>query len=85
MSVSTNGEFLVVGGPEEDGGGATNYGAVWTFHYNASSRTYYEMDAAFTGSGYTGSSLQGSSVSLSADGSIMAAGGPGDNGGIGGK
>ena len=46
-----------------------------TFVYERSGSTYSLFGDAIYGSGYTGSQRQGGSVSLSADGSILAVGG----------
>jgi len=77
VSLSADGNTLAVGGPN-DGGGT---GATWIF--TRSVTTWTQQGSKLVGSGFTGPSEQGSSVSVSADGSTLAVGGRGDGSGKG--
>jgi hypothetical protein len=73
VSLSSDGSTLAVGGP-----GNNNYvGAVWAFRSQGPGGAWAELaDMPLVGSGYTGAALQGSAVSLSGDGAVLAVGGP---------
>ena len=75
VALSADGNTLAVGGPFDDGAGAT-----WIFTRSAGTWT---EQTKLVGSGAIGSERQGSSVSLSADGNTLAVGGPGDDSNIG--
>jgi hypothetical protein len=79
-SLSANGNILAISSTEDDQPGTTNVGATWVFVRSGQGYSQYG-NATFklVGSGYSGSSLQGTSTDLSSDGTILAAGGPGDN------
>ena len=78
VSLSGDGLTLAVGGPGDD----SRIGATWMFNQN-SNGTWSQKETKLVGPGYTGQSDQGSSVSLSADGSKLATGGPGDGSNLG--
>jgi hypothetical protein len=73
VAISADGNTAVVGGP----GDASNKGAVWVYTRNGSS---WSLQSKLVGTGATGASRQGTSVSVSSDGNTVASGGPGDNG-----
>lgn len=73
VSLSSDGNTLAIGGPGDD----TGLGATWIFTRNNGIWTQY--GSKLVGTGYSGSSHQGSSVSLSADGNTLAIGGQTDN------
>ena len=76
VSLSADGNTALVGGPADGGTGAlwvfTRSGAVWS-----------QQGSKLVGTGATGGSWQGQSVSLSADGNTALVGGYNDNYGIG--
>lgn len=73
VAISADGETIAAGGPTDD----TNIGAVWVFYNNGG--TWWQFNTKIVGSGNTGESKQGWSVAISADGNIVAFGGPGDD------
>ena len=76
VSLSGDGNTVAVGAPVDNG----NKGAVWIFtNVNGT----WTQIAKLIGSGNIGNSQQGTSVSISGDGSTVAIGGPADNGDIG--
>ncbi len=75
VSLSSDGNTALVGGPTDSVGAAwvwTRSGGVWT-----------QQGTKLVGSGAVGSSLEGSSVSLSSDGNTAIIGGYNDNGNVG--
>ena len=77
VSLSANGNTAIVGGSQD----ANGLGAAWVFTRSGST---WSEQAKLVGDGSVGSDVyQGSSVSLSADGSTAIVGGTGDNSGIG--
>jgi hypothetical protein len=75
VSLSGDGNTLVVGSPGDKGGGL-DAGATYVF---TRSNGAWTQQAKLVGTGAVGTGLQGSSVSLSADGNTLAVGAPGDN------
>jgi hypothetical protein len=74
VALSSDGNTLAVGGPLDNGG----VGATWIFT-RFDGTWAQQTNPPLTGTGNTGASLQGSYVSLSANGNILAVGGPADN------
>jgi hypothetical protein len=73
VTLSADGNTIMLGGLADD----SNQGAVWVFKKSGSSWT--QQGAKIKGSGATGAAKQGSSVSLSANGTTALIGGPTDN------
>jgi hypothetical protein len=73
VTVSGDGNTLMVGGPADDFG----RGAVWVFTRSAG--VWTQFGSKLTGSGASGTSNQGNAVALSGDGNIAIIGGPKDN------
>jgi hypothetical protein len=80
VALSGDGNTAVIGGDGDAGGNGDTRGtgAVWFFVRNQGVWSPLG-NSAFVGSGYTGSSFQGYSVALSADGNTAFVGGPYDN------
>ena len=82
VALSADGTTLAVGGHEDNSSlgpnGFGGSGAAWVF--TRSSTGWVQQGPKLVGAGAVGSAGQGYSVALSADGSILAVGGPGDNG-----
>jgi hypothetical protein len=77
VSLSADGNTALVGGPYDN----TSIGAAWI--YTRSGSTWTQQGSKLVGTGNTGTSFQGNSVSLSADGNTAIVGGYYDNAGIG--
>ena len=77
VSLSSDGNILAIGAINDD----PQIGATWIF--TRSGGVWTQQGAKLVGSGATGSSQQGASVSLSSDGNILAIGGPKDNNFVG--
>jgi len=77
VSLSADGNTLAVGGSIDN----SNIGATWVF--TRSGTTWTQQGSKLVGTGNTGTSRQGFSVSLSADGNTLAVGGNIDNSNIG--
>jgi len=77
LALSSDGNTLAVGGYSDD----SAIGAVWIF--TRTSGVWSQQGSKLVGSGYTGSSNQGSSVSLSDTGNTLAIGGYKDDSNIG--
>ena len=77
VSLSGDGTTLAVGGPADN----SNTGAVWIF--TRSGGVWTQQGSKLVGTGGTPPSQQGYSVSLSADATTLAVGGPDDNGTVG--
>lgn len=73
VSLSADGNTAVVGGPLD----SSQAGAVWV--WARSGGTWSQQFTKLAGTGSIGNAQQGYSVSLSADGSTLIAGGPSDN------
>ncbi|MFN5365485.1 MAG: T9SS type A sorting domain-containing protein [Bacteroidota bacterium] len=73
VSLSADGNVITVGGSADD----SNKGAVWVYRKNGSNWT--QQGAKIKGNNAVGSAKQGSSVSLSANGTTAIIGGPTDN------
>jgi hypothetical protein len=71
VSLSTDGNTAIVGGPNDG-----NNGAAWIF---TRSGVTWSQQAKLVGKGAVGDALQGTSVSLSGDGNTALIGGPTDN------
>ena len=76
VALSADGNTAVLGGPGDNG-----IGAVWVFVRVAG--VWYQQGLKLVGSGGIGSSSQGSSVAVSADGNTILVGDPLDNSGLG--
>lgn len=80
IALSNDGLTLAMGGPFDN----TNIGAVWVFtRSTATSTTWTQQGSKLVGTGGVGTSKQGTSVALSANGNYLVVGGSNDNGGIG--
>jgi len=77
-NVSFDSNTLTVGG-YQDGGGT---GAVWVFT-RPTGGTVWTQQAKLVGTGYSGTSTHQNNTSLSANGNILAIGGPGDASNVG--
>ena len=79
ISLSADGNTLVVGGPFDDTDPVTGagIGAAWVF--TRSGGTWASGGYKVVGTGYIGTPLQGASVAISGDGSTLAIGGPIDD------
>jgi hypothetical protein len=75
--ISFDGKTIVAGGPLDNGG----IGATWIFTFNGSN--FVQAGGKLVGTGGTGSSSQGISVSISSDGKTILAGGISDNSNLG--
>lgn len=73
VSLSADGNTLAVGGWMDD----SNQGATWIF--TRSGTTWTQQGSKLVGTGAVGAARQGTSVSLSADGNVLAASGAGDD------
>lgn len=73
IALSADGNLVVVGGQGDN----ANVGAVWSFVRTGN--TWAQLGDKLTVSDNIGTALFGQSVSLSADGTTLAVGGPGDN------
>jgi len=74
VAISADGNTAVVGGQN----GNNNVGAVWI--YVRTNNVWIQQGNSLSGSGAIGSSYQGYSVAISADGNTIIEGGIGDNG-----
>lgn len=79
VSLSYDGSILAVGGKGDD----SNIGATWVFMQQDGSWENTPVQFKLIGTDYVDIPQQGQSVSLSSDGTLLAIGGPGDNGSIG--
>jgi hypothetical protein len=77
VALSSDGNTAVVGGPADNG----NRGATWVF--SRSGATWTQQGSKLTGSDASGTAYVGVSVSVSAAGNTVLAGGPGDSGNAG--
>jgi len=77
VSISSDGNTSIEGGFYDN----NNIGAVWIFTRN--NGVWTQQGSKLVGTGATGSSYQGSSLSISSDGNTAITGGMGDDGGIG--
>jgi hypothetical protein len=73
VALSSDGSTALIGGPNDNG----HIGAAWVF--TRSGGVWSQQGPKLVGSGASGSSYQGSSVALSADGNTALVGGPYDN------
>jgi hypothetical protein len=73
VAISADGNTAAVGGP----GDKANAGATWV--YLRTEGVWSQQGKKLVGSGAIGAAYQGSSVAISADGSTVLVGGPGDN------
>ena len=79
VALSADGLQLAVGGPDDD----SNAGAIWIFTRAAPTDPFTPQGAKFLGTGATTAANQGKSLDLSADGLILAVGGPADDTNVG--
>jgi hypothetical protein len=77
VALSADGNTLIEGGPNDSSGS----GAAWVFTREAG--TWSQQGNRLVGSGSAGKANQGTSVSLSPDGTTAIIGGPSDNSGAG--
>ncbi len=77
ISISADGNTAIVGG----GGDNFNIGAAWV--YTRSGGNWTQQGSKLVGTGAVGTSSQGQSVSISADGNTAIVGGNGDNNALG--
>jgi hypothetical protein len=77
VALSADGNTVIVGGPGDSNG----QGAAWL--YTRSGGVWTQQGNKLVGTGASGAVQQGSSVSLSSDGSTAIVGGLDDNGGAG--
>jgi PKD repeat protein len=77
VAISGDGNTVLVGGPADDSG----IGAAWVF--GRSGTSWSQLGNKLVGSKADGHANQGTSVALSADGSVAAIGGPSDNTSVG--
>jgi uncharacterized protein YjdB len=77
VSVSADGNTAIVGGYGDN----NFFGAAWV--YTRTGGVWTQQGPKLIGTGAVGNALQGSSVSLSADGNTAIVGGYSDNGGVG--
>lgn len=73
LAISSDGNTAAIGGP----GDGSGKGAVWVYVRNGTS---WSLQSKLVGTGASGASRQGTAVAVSADGSTIVSGGPGDNG-----
>jgi hypothetical protein len=78
VALSADGNTAIVGAPFYNGNDP--YGGLGAAYVYTRNGATWTLQAQLTGSGYTGSSLQGTSVALSADGNTALVGGGGDGG-----
>lgn len=76
--LSSDGNFLAIGGPGADAG--TFIGATWVFQRSGNN---WLQQTKLIGSGAMNNTSQGQSCAISGDSSTLAVGGPGDNNFIG--
>jgi len=83
VALSADGRLALVGAPVDDKGifASGGKGAAWVFRRSGS--TWIEWGGKLTGRGEKGNGRFGSDVALSANGSTVLVGGPGDDGGKG--
>ena len=74
VALSGDGNTLAVGGPTNN----ANAGATWVWTRSGTTWTQ-QTTSPLVGTGATGTAMQGTAVSLSADGTILAVGGPTNN------
>ncbi len=77
VSISGDGNTAIVGGPYDN----TNMGAAWV--YTRSSGIWTQQGSKLVGTGAAENALQGTSVSISADGNTAIVGGYNDSNGVG--
>jgi len=77
VALSADGNTALVGGNDDNG----LVGAAWVF--TRSGGSWSQQDSKLVGGGAIGTTVQGLSVSLSADGNTALLGGPYDNNGVG--
>ncbi len=77
LAVSADGNTAIVGGPEDN----SSLGAAWI--YTRSGGVWSQQGAKLVGTGATGASRQGFSVSISADGNTAIVGGYSDSSSVG--
>ena len=73
VSLSSDGSILAVGGPNYGTSSSTSVGGVWLYRYDGNA--YQQLGDRISTSDNYGSSRQGSAVSLSSDGTLLAIGG----------
>jgi hypothetical protein len=80
VALSADGNTAIVGGRDDNGEGGV--GAAWTYTRNRNG-VWAQQGSKLVGTGAVGSSLQGRSAALSADGNTALVGGIADNGYVG--
>jgi hypothetical protein len=81
VSLSADGNTAILGGPGDHFTYATPTGAAWVFTRRKG--VWVQQGSKLVGTGAVGDAIQGSAVSLSADGNIAVVGGLGDHSFIG--
>jgi len=77
VELDSNGDTVAIGGRADNG----NIGATWIFVRSVG--VWTQQGSKLVGTGYTGTSFQGTSVALSSDGNTLAVGGTRDNSFVG--
>jgi uncharacterized repeat protein (TIGR01451 family) len=77
VALSADGDTAVIGGPDQ----SDDDGAIWIWHRDAG--VWTQQGDELAGVGATGAAEQGTAVAISADGTTVASGGPGDANGVG--
>ena len=77
VSLSSDGNTAIVGGPTDNYNNGNRFGAAWVFTRSTSG--VWSQQAKLVGTDAIGPALQGYSVSLSGDGNTAIVGGPEDN------
>jgi hypothetical protein len=81
ISLSSDGNTAIVGGPGDNGDTGFGVGAAWVF--TRSGRVWTQQGRKLVGTGNVDNARQGQSVSLSGDGGTAIMGGPFDNNDVG--
>ena len=77
VAISADGNTVIIGGPQDNTSPGDGLGAVWVFTRTAG--VWAQQGPKLVGTGASGKALQGSSVSISADGNTAIVGAPDDN------
>lgn len=77
VALNYEGNVLAIGGANDNG----DIGATWIF--TESGGVWTQLGSKLVGTGYSGTSFQGVSLSMNYEGNVLVVGGSGDNGSIG--